>query len=138
MCFSRCSFLIKGCNWCYLRPGTELYGRGTRSQTEMVSGRGDRKPLCNLVRLEIWAAIKPTGLNSTCLLLHCSFRASALNCCELLLSLLFPQEPGFHLGVYMLEYFQLCIQGEHSVMVLISVFNEYLKGYVVSLCQKKG
>lgn len=37
MCFSRCSFLIKGCNWCYLRPGTELYGRGARSQTEMVS-----------------------------------------------------------------------------------------------------
>lgn len=26
MCFSRCSFLIKGCNWSYLRPGTGLYG----------------------------------------------------------------------------------------------------------------
>lgn len=38
--------------------GTEPYGRGARSQTEMVSGRGDRKPLCNLVRLEIGARDK--------------------------------------------------------------------------------
>lgn len=91
--------------------GTEPHGRGARSQTAMVSGRGDRKPLSNLVRFEIRAAIKPTGLNATCLLLllHCSFIARILNCCEPLLSFLFPQELGFHLGAYMLEYFQLCI-----------------------------
>lgn len=46
--------------------GRELYGRGA-SQTEMVSGQGDRKPLCNLVRLEIGAAIRLTGLNCTVL-----------------------------------------------------------------------
>lgn len=73
MCFARCRFLIKtvplGCNWCYLRLGQSPYGRGARSQSEMVSGQGDRKPLCNLVRLEMAAAIRPTGLNCTCLLL---------------------------------------------------------------------
>ncbi|KAK5920804.1 hypothetical protein CgunFtcFv8_024571 [Champsocephalus gunnari] len=29
----------------------------------MLSSRGDRKPLCNLVRFEIEAAMKPAGLN---------------------------------------------------------------------------
>lgn len=60
--------------------GMEPYGRGARSQTEMISqAGGDRKPLCNLVRLEIVVAIKPTGLKSTCvLLLFCSVRVSEL------------------------------------------------------------
>lgn len=74
MCFARCSFLIKtvplGCNWCYLRPGASRMG-GEREASPMVSDGGDRKPLCNLVRLEIAAAIKPVGLNCTRRCLPC-------------------------------------------------------------------
>lgn len=71
-CFSRCSFLIKivplGRNWCYLRLGRSRMGGEREVRPRWYLGRGDRKPLCNLVRLEIEAAIKPAGLNSACLL----------------------------------------------------------------------
>lgn len=100
--YSWCSFLIKtvplGSNWCYLRLGRSRIGGKREVGLRWYRGRGDRKPLCNLVRLEIGAAIKPTGLNCACLLLlYCSFRgASVLNL--------------FHrsLGVHMVE-FQVCI-----------------------------
>jgi len=35
-------------------------GEQGRSQSEMLSGQGDRKPLCNLVRLVISTVIKLT------------------------------------------------------------------------------
>lgn len=142
MCFPRCSFPIKtvplGHNWCYLRLGWSHMGGEREVRLRWYRGRGDRKPLCNLVRLEIEAAIKLTGLNSACLLLLCSFRASELNCHELL-SWLFPQEPGFHLGVYMLEYFQLCIFRKiESYGFDQCVQRVYLKRYVVRLYQISG
>lgn len=51
-------------------------------------GRGDRKHLSNLVRLEIGAAIEPKGLS----------------CAALLLPIRLLQEQGFHLAVHMVEY----------------------------------
>lgn len=86
----------------------EPYGRGARSQTEMISqAGGDRKPLCNLVRLEIVVAIKPTGLKSTCvLLLFCSVRVSEL----LWTPLIFVVSTGVLISpgcLHVLEYFQL-------------------------------
>lgn len=82
MCFSRCSFLIKtvplGCNWCYLRLGRSRMGGEREFRLRWYRGWGDRKPLCNLVRLEIEAEIEPTGLNPACLLLlllYCSLQS---------------------------------------------------------------
>lgn len=59
------------CNCCYLRLSGK--GRGEREvRLRWYQGRGDRKPLCNHVSLEIWAEIEPAGLNSARVLLHSS------------------------------------------------------------------
>lgn len=63
-------FLIKivplGGNWCSLRLGRSRMGGDREVRLRWYRVCGDRKPLCNLVRLEIGAAIKPAALNCTC------------------------------------------------------------------------
>lgn len=66
--YTWCSFLIKtiplGGNWCYLRLGWSRMGGGKQEVwMRWYRSRADRKPLCNLVRLEMEAVINPTGLN---------------------------------------------------------------------------
>lgn len=119
--YSWCSFLIKtvplGSNWCYLRLGQSRIGGKREVGLRWYRGRGDRKPLCNLVRLEIRAAIKPTGLNCACLLLlYCGFRASVLN--------LFHRSLGSHGGVSSLHIVCVCGGEGGSFMVLMNVYNE--------------
>lgn len=62
-------------------------------------GSGDRKPLCNLVRLEIEAAIGPTGPDQNGLDLSAAAAQLYLQCI-----------PRFHLGVHT-EHIPLCMKG---------------------------